>query len=368
MKDKPKKIAIISDFAYPIVGGTEKYVFEAAEYLSKTNKVRIISPIWSPSNPEENFRYKRFNKNLDMIRFNGPFRKNKIIKPLLFLINLIKYCRGYDVINSHYYSNALAAIIFGKLFKKKVVITLYEVENLLHRRLMRIINKADRIIAISDSLKKYAEEQGLKNVEVVTPWIRGIKKTEFNSRKLKQKYELGNKKVILYVGRIIKTKGVELLVRALPELIKKNKNFKVVFIGAKIEEDIIELPKKLGIEKYCEFTGFVTDKVKEEYYQLCDILIYPPYVKGGFGFVLLEAMKYGKAVIGSSNWGVPDAVGDAGIIIPEKNVKAITESLAKFLSNEKLRTHYGKLALERAKAFEKNRVLNVYKRILCDDS
>ena len=60
----PKKITIISDFAYPIVGGTEKYVYEAGEHFSKKNKVTIISPIWSTEKKEENFLLKKINKKV----------------------------------------------------------------------------------------------------------------------------------------------------------------------------------------------------------------------------------------------------------------------------------------------------------------
>ncbi|MFA5406119.1 MAG: glycosyltransferase family 4 protein [Candidatus Nanoarchaeia archaeon] len=360
-----KKIVIISDFAYPITGGTEKYVFEEAEFLAKTNKVRIISPVWSPKNKAENFKYRKFSKNLDMIRFKGLLRRNKIIKPLKFLWNLIRYCRDCDVINGHYYSNALVAILFAKLFRKKSVITLYEVENLMGRRAVKLLNKADQIIVISDSLKEYAEKAGLRNVEVISPWIE-IKDEKFNQNKLKEQYGLKGKKIILFIGRIIKTKGVEYLIKAMPEVKKKCSNAHLVMIGNKIDQELLELPAKLGIAEACEFKGFVTEKEKEDYCKLCDTLVYPPYVKGGFGFVLLEAMKYGKTVIGSDNWGVPDAVGDAGIIIPQKNQAAMNKALITILTNDKIRNDYAKKAITQAKRFEKKKVLNEFKKILLE--
>ncbi len=358
-----KKIAIISDFVYPIVGGTEKYVFESANYFSKTNKVRIISPVWTLTKEKENFSYKRFSKNLDIIKFKGRLRRNKFVKPVKFLINLIRFCRDYEIIHGHYYSNALVAILFAKLFNKKSVIMLYEVENLMNRKYLKLLNKADKILVISNSLKNYVEQRGLKNVEVVTPWINFDSK-RFNQNKLKRKYGLTNKKVILFIGRIIKTKGVGLLIKAIPIIKNKFKNFKVIFIGSKIDKELINLPKKLKVADYCEFKGFVSEKEKEDYCKLCDISIYPPYVKGGFGFVLLETMKYGKAVIGSDNWGVPDAVGDAGIIIPQKSVSAISKSLINLLTDDKLRKNYGVLAKERAKEFDKDMILKRYKRLL----
>ena len=242
----PKKITIISDFAYPIVGGTEKYVYEAGEQFSKKNKVTIISPIWSTEKKEENFLFKRINKNFKIIRFGGKYRRNAIIKPLKFLIELIKNRNDCDVVNGHYFSNALVTILFAKIFKKKSAITLYEVENLQRSNFMiKLLNSADKIITISDTLKDYLEQKGLKNIEVIPPWIT-IGNTKYNQNELKKKYKLTGKQVVLFVGRIIKTKGVEELVKAIPLIKKKIKNIKVVCIGAKIDNEIIELPKKIG--------------------------------------------------------------------------------------------------------------------------
>lgn len=362
-----KKITIISDFAYPVVGGTEKYVYEAGEHFSKKNKVTIISPRWSTDKKEEDFTHKRINKNFKLIKFGGALRKNKIVKPLKFLIELIKNRKECDIVNGHYYSNALVTILFCKMFKKKSAITLYEVENLQRSKLMlKILKSADKIITISDTLKEYLEQKGLKNIEIVYPWI-NIGNTKYNQNELKKKYKLTGKQVILYVGRIIKTKGVGEIINAIPLIKKKIKNIKLICIGAKIDNEIIELPKKLGITENCEFTGFTNDKTKDDYNKLCDIAIYPPYVKGGFGFVLLEAMKYNKAVIGSDNWGVPDAVGDAGIIIPQKDHKAIANAVIKILTNKTLRKKYEKLAGIQARKFEKNTLLNKYERILTSE-
>ncbi|HLE06572.1 MAG TPA: glycosyltransferase family 4 protein [Candidatus Nanoarchaeia archaeon] len=362
----PKKITIISDFAYPIVGGTEKYVYEAGEQFSKKNKVTIISPIWSTEKKEENFLFKRINKNFKIIRFGGKYRRNAIIKPLKFLIELIKNRNDCDVVNGHYFSNALVTILFAKIFKKKSAITLYEVENLQRSNFMiKLLNSADKIITISDTLKDYLEQKGLKNIEVIPPWIT-IGNTKYNQNELKKKYKLTGKQVVLFVGRIIKTKGVEELVKAIPLIKKKIKNIKVVCIGAKIDNEIIELPEKLGVNDNCDFLGFVSEKEKDDYNKLCDIAIYPPYVKGGFGFVLLEAMKYNKAVIGSDNWGVPDAVGNAGIIIPQKDHKAIASAVIKILTNKSLRNKYEKLAGIQAKKFEKNTLLTKYEKILTE--
>lgn len=361
-------ILILSDFIYPVAGGTEKATYEAAEFLSHKNKVRVICPVWTASDPLENIKYMKISDNFDIIKFNLPFKKNQIFKSVYFIIYALLYGRDYEIIHAQYYGNGLIAAVLKLLLKKKAFCIIQDFENIEKRGIMsvNIINKLDRIIISTPILKEFAASKGMdRNKLIVCPNWTEIKKLNYNQEQLKKKHGLLNNRVILFVGRVQKSKGIKYLIRSIPAVIQKCKNAKFVFAGKLIENEMVELAKNSGVYGHCRFTDFVSEKELDEYYSLCDIFVLPSIAKEGFGFVLAEAMAHEKPVIGTTFGGMPYVIGDSGIIVPQGDSEALGKAIISLMKNDKLRKSLAIKGRQRVvKMFEKEKVLKKYERIL----
>jgi len=341
-------ICIISDFSYPVVGGTEKHVFELASHLSKKEKVMIISPVWGDEKKEYSF------KNITIKKFKLPLRRS-LMRVAYYLLWLVKYGHKAKTINTHYLLPGVAGIIYAKLTGKKVYATIHDFENIErgfpNNLFVKTLNKADKVIATSHYLKNRMMANGIKsNKIVVLPnWVKTKKK---NTSK---------KPIILFVGRIIKEKGVDILIKSIK---KVNKKMQYYFTGKEFNDEFRKLAEQEGVSKQCTFTGFVSKEKLEELYKNCTALVLPSIKLEGFGFVLVEAMKYGKPVIGSDIGGVPETIGKAGLLIKPGSVDSLSNALNKLLNNKVLYNKLSSEAIKQVSKFDQKKVLNAYEKLL----
>ena len=98
------------------------------------------------------------------------------------------------------------------------------------------------------------------------------------------------------------------------------------------------------------FTGYVDDADLPALYSSAEAFIYPSQYEG-FGLPPLEAMACGTPVITSNTSSLPEVVGEAGFKLPPHDVEALTETMAKLLSDAAMSQHYKRAGLERAKLF-----------------
>src|SRR5690606_25637949 len=119
------------------------------------------------------------------------------------------------------------------------------------------------------------------------------------------------------------------------------------------------------------FIGFVSQEELRGYYQAARIFVFPS-IRENFPMVLLEAMDAGCAVITTDAEGCAEVVGDAGVVVPAGNARAMAEELAVLLADEALCRRLSGLARERSLRFHWNRLsgmyASVFRRVARDDS
>ncbi len=214
-------------------------------------------------------------------------------KPFLDLFLLIKSLFGlkkgkYDLIYAHLHEGALIGIILKKFFKKKVIfdcqgsligeLSSQKVikKNGLLAKTIFIIEKfitknVDEIITSNDPLKKFIE----KEIKVKVP-IKIIKdlpdKSLFNPRVKPAKINLPkNKKIVVYLGGLQKYKGIDYLLKAIPNV---DEQFHFLIMGYPVER-CQKIAKKLNIENRITFTGKIPYEKASSYLKLGDIAISP---------------------------------------------------------------------------------------------
>lgn len=120
---------------------------------------------------------------------------------------------------------------------------------------------------------------------------------------------------LLFVGRLVERKGVEVLVRALARL-RHRRDAELVIVGSGNRVDSVRQTAALeGVTDYVHFRGFVTAERLAREYAESDIFVLPAVVDSrgdteGLGVVLLEALAYERPVVASRAGGIPDIVID----------------------------------------------------------
>jgi glycosyltransferase involved in cell wall biosynthesis len=147
---------------------------------------------------------------------------------------------------------------------------------------------------------------------------------------------------IAYFGRLVEEKGGHLLIEAVSRL---SGDWRLYILGSGPQRDLLEAQaERLGIREKITFKGWVASTEMPNQYHWLDVLVLPsltrPNWKEQFGRVLIEAMASGVPVIGSDSGAIPDVIGDAGLIFPEGNVDALTETLSRLQNDSTL---WGKL-------------------------
>jgi len=158
--------------------------------------------------------------------------------------------------------------------------------------------------------------------------------------------ELKEKKIILFLGRLVPYKGVEYLLAAFPEVKKKIPEAYLLIVGdGPLKEKTLEAAEGMGDVKVL---GRQEDN--SSYYAACDVFALPSVTRQeAFGISLLEAMASEKACVTTDISGMPEVVGHAGVLVPPKDAKALASALVELLEDPHRRKALGELARQRAK-------------------
>jgi glycosyltransferase involved in cell wall biosynthesis len=115
-----------------------------------------------------------------------------------------------------------------------------------------------------------------------------------------------------------------------------------------------------------EFTGRVSEERKLELLSRCKVFVMPSLFES-YGLAVAEAMAWGKPVVASRVGGLPEVVGNAGIMVPPKDSTALASSLNKLLSDDDDRRVRGKRGREHIRRYSWDRVVDdleiVYRKV-----
>lgn len=209
------------------------------------------------------------------------------------------------------------------------------------------ISKIPNIIVCSMAMKNLLKEKSRSKIVVIP---NGIDYDDNNRILTEIKLHHPN---VLFVGLLQDVKGIDILIRAVPLIMRSIPNIYVYIAGSgPCENDLKILAGELGVEDNVKFLGFVPKAKKYSYFKSADICIVPSRYES-FGIVLLEAMSCGKAVVASRIGGIPEVVEDGrtGILFEPGNVNELANNIVGILKDNDLRQRMGKLGQEKAKKF-----------------
>jgi glycosyltransferase involved in cell wall biosynthesis len=166
---------------------------------------------------------------------------------------------------------------------------------------------------------------------------------------LREELNLKDKRVILFVGRLVKQKGVLELTLAVRLVKKKIKNAFLLIVGSgPLEAELRRLIRSLNLEHDSLLYGSVPYEHIQDIYKISDVLVLPSIPTKSweeqFGHVLAEAMSTEVPVIASSCGAIPEVVldGKTGFLVKPGDIFELAQKIVTILKDDELRTELGK--------------------------
>jgi glycosyltransferase involved in cell wall biosynthesis len=174
----------------------------------------------------------------------------------------------------------------------------------------------------------------------------------------------------LFVGRLAAQKGVSLLVDAAARL--ATPGAQLVLVGDGPQRSALERQvRRARLQDRVTFAGFVPRRALSGVLGHADVLVLPSRYEE-LGSVLLEGMQAGLPIVASAVGGIPEALGDAGVLVPAGNVGALADAIDAVLGDPARAARLGQLARAQAERYAwsrlAERVLGVYGQALAATS
>jgi phosphatidylinositol alpha-1,6-mannosyltransferase len=355
-----KKILIITNDFYPSRGGIQECIMGLANSYGKSSTVLApYYPGYTTSNDEEfSFDVRRTNslrqdRMIDRLFFlvlRRPFSFLLRSLPEVFRIMELRetdyiICGHFTLIPIGLFLRRVLGIPIGTIIHGKELFFIGMFNSIKRMFGKFLISKSDLLFMSNTFVKEKLLEMGFKEDRVVKiPFGVNLGKRLVTSKKQRE----NNKKNILTVGRLVERKGHDVVIKALPLVLKKFPNVKYIIVGeGPMERGLKDLVESMVLNQSVEFCGEV--KNIETFYQNCDVFVMPSRFienKGdveGFGLVFLEANFFEKPVIAGRSGGISDAVidGVTGLLVNPEDSTEIANAIIKLLENHELAQKLG---------------------------
>lgn len=291
-------------------------------------------------------RLSSLNLKIDYIDFQrGNKNPYKLLKEIY---QLIKYCskNKIDIIHSHHRYAEFLSFIVGKLLRIRTVTTVHSIV----KKWNYFSFRSDQIIAVSKTVERNLLEEYKISDKRISLLYHYVEQFENPSdqviNKLKEKYGFAkNEIILLFVGRIIHIKGIDVLIGAL-ELLKMEKHFvKLLVVGEfstqEFKHTLLNNNRVIYIEPRTNI---------EELYFVSDIVVMPSRIES-LGYVMLEAGLAKKPFIGGRTGGIEEFIEDGvdGLLVEPGNAEDLYKKMLHLLNDANLQIKLGE---------------NLYKKVL----
>lgn len=217
---------------------------------------------------------------------------------------------------------------------------------------------SDHILALTEKEKEQMIERFVVDPARVTVIPPGVDVERFHGMdgtQFREQFGLEGKKLILFVGRIIHTKGLSYLIQAIPGVLAEHPDSHFVIVG----EDwghagqLKDLAVQLGVEHALTLTGPLFGPLFTSVYRAADVFVHPSVSSEAYGITVAEAMSAGKPVIATNVGGRGSLIeeGKNGFLVSPASSEALSSRISFLLNHPQLAQEVGIRGAERARTF-----------------
>ena len=367
----------------PAPGGAEEMMKQIAEGINKRgHQVKILTTDLKIHGGHR-LALTKTERSLDasyLKRFR-TYQIPNLVYQIAPLMDLDLLFDSYNIIHaSHFYHYpADAAWWYSRLRRKPLIFNpFFYIESrqakkwrIYRKTLGALTMRADCILAITEFEKKLilGSFPKIKRIEVIKP---GIDWTEFNrpieknlarqkleqllNEKLHRQIDLRHQKIIFFAGRICSGKGIDLLIKAAPKIVKQNPYALFILAGENFTAESEGFKQIIGEKKlnnHFIFIGNLERKKLIQAYFAADLFVLPSRYEA-FGIVLTEAMAAGLAIVATNHSAIPEVInnGQTGLLFELNNYKDLADKISLVLNDDNLRRDLGQRGLLEAKKYD----------------
>ena len=369
-----KKIAFITDRAYPIyTGGYEHAAFNISQKLSNFFDVTIYTSMKDEYKLIGKVKYLKISNQYRFTNSKGTHNLKDSIRFVRSLIKNVDRLNNYDFIILNTIPYILFGYVLSRLKPMKVSI-FYEAwfdyigqKNIFfklafYREVKTLVHNSNSIIAVSSKTKESLINNYLANNVKVIPL--GINK-DINNNRSQIKYH------VVYLGRLVKIKNVDILIRSLKLVTKLFPVLRVAIVGdGEQYKSLIELSNKLGLSNNIDFLGNQDGEAKYSILRASKIFVLPSE-REGFSISTLEAMFCGAVpIVAKPNYdevfGTSDFVIDNenGLYFKLGDVTDLVDKITYLLNNDEQYRMMQNSAIETARKYDWDSIAMKYCEVL----
>ncbi len=364
-----KSLAIVVPEMLPVPpvkgGAVEHWVHEVSQRLDQGQfDITIVS---RPAEVTgiENIRYltipwtkaeQFFYKIKEKVTWRNPLRYvAKIQNVVSYTLRLAKSVRGFDVVVIHNEPNLL--FFMQKMPQQTLILHMHNAHlgiALFRPFYRRTLKKVDRIICVSDYIRRHAVQYYPEYADKFTVVFNATDPEIFKPYSDKAVSQLrgfidieADKTYLLYVGRLTEIKGVHVLIKAFITVHAQLPHTRLIIAGSSFfggaaktdyEQWLVKLAKP--VSEAIIFTGFMPHDKLKYMYAAADIVVLPSVWQDPCPLVVLEAMASGTCLVSTAVGGVPELVenGVNGLLVNAGDAEKTAQVIVEILSNSLLKT------------------------------
>jgi len=345
---------------YPprVVGGLARAVADLSQALvAEGHEVSVVTGDWPESEQTE------YVGGVRVYRVNQFFPKPMDFLDEVHFMNYHLVQKGsdllhhvdFDLIHAHDWMVAPSAKVLKHAFQKPLVCTIHATEwgrnNGLHTDLQRHISDLEwwltyesyRVICCSEYMREELRRIFQVPEDKLSVIPNGVQADDFakvhdNLDAWRNNWATPEEEIVLYVGRHVFEKGIDLLLSAAPKVLSYLPQAKFIIAGkGPMSDELKRQAWDLGLGEKVHFPGFVDDLTRNSLYKLADVAVFPSRYEP-FGIVALEAMAGQAPVVVSDVGGFRETVehGQNGLTFYTGNANSLADNILHILGDKAL--------------------------------
>ena len=276
---------------------------------------------------------------IDIVHADVPHMSDVILR--LFRSNKNTVTTVHTTIEGHKQGIMASGLDFWEMdASEKYTLALFPMLKLIQNNYLK---RSPTIITVSSWMKDILKRN--YRIDDVNVIHNGVDPELFSPEKRNNEIKCIDKSrpIVLFSSRMTAAKGAHYLIRAIPDIIKENKDVQFVFSGAGAKEPWIKILEKEGVNRSnYSFLGYLDYSELAGLYAQASVFVVPSLYEN-LPIRILEAMSSQTAVVATNICAIPEAIthDENGILIPPGNSEAIVDSITTLLQDK---THAEKLA------------------------
>jgi len=331
-------ILFTSNRFYPDIGGIESISDVLVRYFSAAgHSLRLITQ--TPGNVE-----------VDRRAFPFPIIRRPSVRSLLAC---------YDWADVVFQNNIEIRTLWPQLlFRRPLLITLHTWlrspvgrRRAVDRFKQLLLFSANRVVSVSQVIR---DDSFRSSMIIGNPYCSTI---------FRQLSCIQREKQIVFLGRLVSDKGVDLLLKSFADLNPCDSYLTIIGDGPE-REGLEQLADALSISPFVQFLGAIQGEALARELNRHQLMVIPSRWREPFGVVALEGLACGCVVLASDGGGLPDAVGPAGLLFARGDQSDLTRQLQRLLNTGELRDRLRAEAPDHLARFQEDQVCSQYLELI----